>query len=205
MKDQDNNLPEELRIILSKYYDGLSTIEEENLLRKYFDKHVIPDSLIADKTILSFNNQDKNPTFNSNSEIWDAINKKGETQKHFRRTIRYAVSAAAVLIILISIGLSFYFTSGERSRLATDTYSNPEEAYKAVQKYLGFTSKKLSYAYTEMKPIEMLSVPSNAIRPFSEIDKNLNRLNELQRINSASKRLANFSIFSNYIDVNDKN
>lgn len=205
MKKEDYILPEEIRSILSKYYEGLSTIEEERTLRKYFSEHDIPESMIVDQTLLSFSNQNDNLEFLSNNEFWDAIHENESKRFRIKSTILLASSIAASLIILVSVGLSIYFTSEKRNNIAIDTYSNPEEAYKVVQKYLGFTSKKLSYAYTEMKPMEMLSVPSEAIKPFSEIDKNLNRLNALDRINSTSRRLENISVFSNYINVNDKN
>ncbi len=205
MKKEDYILPEEIRSILSKYYEGLSTIEEERTLRKYLSEHDIPESMIVDQTVLSFSNQDDNLEFLPNNELWEAIHVNESKRFRLKQTILFASSIAASLIILVSVGLSIYFTSEKRDNIAVDTYSNPEEAYKAVQKYLGFTSKKLSYAYTEMKPMEMLSVPSEAMKPFSEIDKNFNRLNALDRINSTSRRLENISVFSNYINVNDKN
>ncbi len=205
MKKEDYILPEELRSILSKYYEGLSTIEEERTLRKYYGEHDISVPTIVDQTVLSFSKQDDNLVLFPNNELWKAIRESESKRLRLKRTILFASSVAASIIILLSVGLSFYFIPEKKEDLAVDTYSNPEEAYKAVQKYLGFTSKKLSIAYTEMKPMEMLSVPSEAMKPFSEIDKNFNRLNALDRINSTSRQLENISVFSNYINVNDKN
>lgn len=205
MKKEDYILPERIKDLLAKYYEGLSSIEDERTLRKYFDEQDIPESLITDRKVLSFNNQDENLDYFPNNELWDTIKKNDAKQNSIKRVIRIASSIAASLIILLSIGLGLYYSSEKSENLVADTYSSPEEAYKAVQKYLGFTSKKLSYAYTEMKPFEMLSAPSEAMKPFSEIDKTFNRLNALDRINSTTKRLENISIFSNYINVNDKN
>ncbi len=205
MKKEEQILPEEIRSILLKYYEGLSTIDEERTLKKYLKEHDIPEPMIADETVLSLSNQDYSPNFLSDDEIWESIRESESKRLRLKRTILFVSSVAASIIILISVGLSIYFTPEKKENLALDTYSNPEEAYKAVQKYLGFTSKKLSYAYTEIKPIEMLSMPSEAMKPFSEIDKNINRLNALDRINSTSKRLENISVFSNYINVSDKN
>lgn len=206
MKKEDYILSDEIKCILSKYYEGISSIEEERKLRKFLSEHDIPESMIVDQTLLSFSNHDDNLDYFANNELWEAIRANESKRLSLKRTILIATSVAASIIILISVGLSFYYTQEKKHSLAVvDTYSNPEEAYRAVQKYLGFASKKLSYAYTEIKPIELLSVPSEAMKPFSEIDKNINRLNALDRINSTSKRLENISVFSNYINVNDKN
>ena len=197
-------LPDNIKCILSKYYDGTTTIEEEKLLKKYFVEDEIPSSLFADQAILSMGTPDEVAVY-PNNELWDVIRQSEMKQTHFRKTIRLVSTIAASLLITLSVGIGYFLTSEKKNFMATDTYSNPEEAYKAVQKYLGFASTKLSYAYTEIKPIEKLSIPSDALNSFYDIDKNFHRLNGLKKLNHASKELERFSRLNDIIRINENN
>ena len=203
MKDEEYILPDNIKDILSRYYDGFTSLEEERFLKKYFAEHQIPESLLADKAILSIANSDELTIVPAN-EIWAKIKRNEIQQNRFKRGIRIVSSAAASLIILISIGTWYYLSSEKQSNIATDTFTNPEEAYKVVQKYLGLASSKLSYAYTEIKPIEKLAIPSEALQSFSEIEKKMQPLNQLNRIESTSRKLEHFSIITDLLEV-DKN
>lgn len=205
MKKEQNILPENIKSILFRYYEGLTSIEEERLLKKYFMEHQIPESLLTDQAILSNGVQTEIP-FNLTNELWDKIKQNELTQSRFRLTIRMASSIAASILILISLGVGYYLASySPKDILVLDTYSNPEEAYKVVQKYLGFASTKLTYAYNEIKPIERLKIPSEAIISFSEIDENFNRLNGLDKLNLTSQELKRFSKFNEIIRVDENN
>jgi len=202
MTSKDYILSENIKRILKKYYDGLTSIEEERLLRKYFVENQIPESNLTDKALLSFVNEDEISVFPTN-EIWEKI-KAHEKREHKRRkSIRILSSIAASILVVFSLSV-WYFYPMKQNKLLTDSYSNPEEAYKAVQKYLGLVSTKLSYAYTEMKPIEKLSIPSETMQSFSSINKSFQRLKQLDRIGATTHELERFSIISDLIVV-DKN
>lgn len=204
MNKEENILPDYIKDILSKYYDGLTSIEEEKLLKKYFLEHKIPESLLTDQSILYASRKEEIYLF-PNNELWDKIKQNESKHNRYRKTVRLISSLAASLLIMISLGIGFYLSFEKKSIIVADTFSNPEDAYKAVQKYLGFTSTKLSYAYTEIKPIEKLSIPCDAIQPFSDIDKNLQRLNHLNRLKSTSQKLERFSIITDFIKVDENN
>jgi hypothetical protein len=203
MKNGEYILPEDIKCILSKYYDGMTSLEEEKLLKKYFKDHQIPESQFADQAILSFTKPD-NISLYPAKDIWEKIKQSETSSNRYKALIRMASSIAASIIILISIGTWYYISSDTHNKLATDTYSNPKDAYKTVQKYLGFTSSKLSYAYQGIKPIEKLAIPGEAIKPFEDIDKNIMRLNQLNRLNKTSKEMEHLSIITDIIKV-DKN
>lgn len=204
MNKEENILPDYLKDILSKYYDGLTSIEEDKLLKKYFLEHAIPDSFLTDQAILYASRQEEISLF-PNNELWNVIKQHESKHNRYRKTVRLISTIAASLLIMVSLGIGFYLSTEKQSSIAKDTFSNPQDAYKAVQKYLGFTSTKLSYAYTEIKPIEKLSIPCDAIQPFSDIDKNLQRLNHLNRLKSSSQKLERFSIITDFIKVDENN
>jgi len=201
MTSNENILPEDIKGILLKYYDGLTNLEEDQLLRTYFVENAIPESYLTDKILLSFVNEDEYSVFPTN-EIWERIKNQDKKDRKRRKRIRAISSIAASILIVLSIGIwSFYPTTPDKQ--LTDSYSNPEDAYKAVQKYLGFVSSRLSYAYMEMKPIEKLSIPSEAMQPFSSIDQSFQRLKLFNRIGVTTRELERFSTISDIIAVDN--
>lgn len=203
MNDEKYMLPDDIKNLLSRYYDSLTSLEEEKLLKKYFTEHQITRSLLPDQAILSLTNSDE-PTLVPANEIWDKIKRNEIKKNRTKKIIAIASSAAASLLIVVTMSTWLYLSSEKSNNLATDTFTNPEEAYRVVQKYLGLASTKLSYAYTEMKPIEKLAIPSEALHSFSAIDRNLQRLNQLDRIGNTTQRIGRFSIITDLMDV-DKN
>lgn len=201
MTNNESILPENIKRILTKYYDGHTSLEEERLLRKYFAENPISDSNLTYKTLLSFGTDNGYHAFPSD-EIWKKIKDKERAEQKQRKSIKIISSIVASIIVVLSIGVLCFYPVNQENRL-TDSYSNPEDAYKAVQKYLGFVSSRLSYAYMEMKPIEKLSIPSEAMQPFSSIDQSFQRLKLFNRIGVTTRELECFSTISDIIVVDN--
>jgi hypothetical protein len=195
MTEYNEILPENIKCILSKYYEGLTSIDEERQLRLYFDNQGIPEANVADKTLLSHIKNDEfvNPSV---TEIWIKIRASEEKVDLRRKAIRFYTSIAASILVIISLSIGYNLYTTKHDHLTADTFKNPEEAYKVVQKYLGLVSTKLSYAYIEMKNIEKLSIPSETMQSFSEIDINIQRLSLLDKLGSSSHEIERFSILS---------
>jgi len=198
-----NILPEEIKILLNKYYEGTTSLEEERKLKTYFNVENIPEDYYSDKTIFSFKRSNELSILPEN-ELWNKINEHAKKKKNSRRTIRVITSMAASLLVLFTFSTWYFISSKKQSNLTYDTCSNPEEAYRIAQKYLGFASHKLSYAYNEIKPIRNLAIPSEAMQPFSEINKNLEHLNQLETINKSTSSLEHLAVFNDIVNV-DKN
>jgi hypothetical protein len=192
-------LPDNIKEILTRYFDGFTSLEEEKLLRKYFTEHHIPLTLKADQAILSFHRSDEVNLLPA-AEIWRKIKQSEVRQNRIKKLIRVTTSVAASLII-ISACTWYYYSSSNHNNLAKDTYTNPEDAYRIVQKYLGFTSSKLSIAYNEMKPIEKLAIPGYLMAPLTDINNDLQPLNLFNRLNSATKKLEHLSVITNLLEL----
>jgi hypothetical protein len=193
-------LPDSIKSILLKYYDGLTSIEEERLLKDYFGKQPIPESNLADKTLLSITSNEE-VLFIPNSEIWESINLFEVQKARRRKNIRLFMSTAASLLLIFSLGIGYNIYSSKKNMLPSDTYKSPEEAYKTVQKYLGLVSSKLSYAYTEMRPMEKLSIPGETMQSFIQIDNNFQKLKQLDRFSTATREIVHLSIISEVVAV----
>jgi len=203
MNNEFQILPEEIKILLKKYYDGETSLEEERNLKAYFKEHQVSENCYSDKTLFSFQNTNELHILPEN-ELWNKIKGGEKKQKGNRNVIRVVSSVAASLILLFTVFAWYYTSSRKHNELVLDTCSNPEEAYRIAQKYLGLASNKLSYAYNEIKPIENLAIPSKAMQPFSEINKNLEPLNQLKTLNKSTSSLEHLAVFDEIVNI-DKN
>ena len=49
----------EIKILLEKFYEGLTSLEEERILRDYFRNQSVPEELISDKDLFLFTDSEK--------------------------------------------------------------------------------------------------------------------------------------------------
>jgi len=203
MNNEFQILPDEIKTLLKNYYEGGTSLEEERKLKTYFKEHRIPEGYYSDKTLFSFQNTNELSILTEH-ELWRNIKSYEKKKKVNRSVIRVIYTLAASLLVLFTILAWYYTSSRKQNEIVQDTFTNPEEAYRIAQKYLGFASHKLSYAYNEIKPIRNIAIPSKAMLPFSKINKNLEHLNQLETINKSTSRLEYLTVFNDIVNV-DKN
>lgn len=148
--------PEELKILLEKYYEGASSREEELMLKEYFSREEVPEELRRDREIFRF--------FLDSAEIPDAPSgfeeriieridrQRSEAKFNWKRRILTVMSAAASLIIIISA--TWFFTRDRRA--IRDTYSDPQIAYAEAMKILYEVSVKLNKGTSPLGKIGVL-------------------------------------------------
>ena len=118
--------------------------------------------------------------------------------------IKLVTSVAASVVLIVSISFWYSINQQHKNVYAKDTFTDPKEAYLVAQKYLGLVSSKLSYACAEIKPIEKLGIPSKLIKPIDCINQEIYHLNQLNSIQKSASLLEQFSVFSDYINVDSK-
>ncbi|MHC1704630.1 MAG: hypothetical protein AB9846_12040 [Tenuifilaceae bacterium] len=203
MSSQDKIVPDNIKVILQKYYDGLSSIDEEKLLKDYFSVNDSDPSRIPDQQLFTFLNQ-KNDSFISNEKLWKGIQKNENKKQKQVRIIKFFYSAAASIIIIFSLSLWYLLYEPTKTNIVADTYSNPEEAYKVARKYLGFVSSNLSNAYTEIKSIEKLEIPSEVMQSFNKINESFDQLSQFNKLRESTIKMEKISAISDYINITDE-
>lgn len=120
-----------IEILLEKYFDGETSISEENELRKYFSSADVSSHLIQYKPMFAY--------------FSVAAAQKSEDKKN----IRFAKSKAAWLSIAASIAVIVGVVAYVQNRNATaspdmGTYDNPEVALKETQRALAMLSNHVN-------------------------------------------------------------
>ena len=129
--------------LLEKFYDGTSSLEEEQQLRQYFSSDNLPEHLKSLKP--QFCHPDFFITHHKTREKLKAdlectirSAEKKSTKDKRNRLIFSMAAAAAVLLLMIGI------LSTPEPKKIEDTFNNPEQAYEEARRALLYVSEHLS-------------------------------------------------------------
>jgi len=141
--------------ILEKYFQGETTIAEENHLREYFSSSNVAQHLEQYKPMFGYFSQVKQQK--STQEI------PLQTKK---RNVAW-LSIAAAVVVLLSIGT--YFSVSEKNTAPAvaqselGTYDDPEEALAATQKALALLSSNVNVGIESVQYIKEYEQSKNKI------------------------------------------
>ncbi len=142
--------------ILEKYFQGETTIAEENQLKEYFSSPNVAQHLEQYKPMFGYFSQAKE--HKSTYEI------PLETKK--RNVAWLSIAASAVLLL----GIGTYFFVSEKNDTAVvasqtelGTYDDPEEALKATQKALALLSNNVNVGIESVQYIKEYEQSKNKI------------------------------------------
>ena len=166
--------------LLERYFDGNTSLEEEKILKEFFQGDDIPQHLVSLKESFNYFSQE-----NTKDELDDSFDQKILSKiNHFdisnkrqerRRTLYYISGVAASLLIIISIFTNFNpFTN----RLS-ETLENPEAAYLETRKALLFVSGALNRG---VKPVENIAKFEDGIEQLSKVRSLRTGMEEVEKI-----------------------
>jgi len=130
--------------LLEKYFEGETTLAEENELKIYFSSAAVASHLKQYQSLFKYYASEKNQNFKV--EL-DGLKVK-------KRPIVWISIAASVLVLL---GLGFYtFNSAtnDKTNQGLGTYDNPEEAFKETQKALAMLSNHVNVGIESIQYVE---------------------------------------------------
>jgi hypothetical protein len=166
---------EELKDLIGKYYDGITTSAEEKVLREYFSMNS-PEGFEAEKEIFSYYRSIPvvpEPSDDLEARILGRINAMESTRgsDRHRRYLVPLLSVAASLFILTGLWL-FYQNRSE----SIDTYNDPAIAYAETMKILYSVSVQLNRGARDMEPLSKLSdITEKSIKTLSKSSQKIER------------------------------
>jgi hypothetical protein len=144
-----------IKQLLEKYFDGTTTIEEENVLKSYFTSANVAPHLESYRSLFVYFKQEQNVQFDQDIH-WTSVQSK-----------RYNWLIAASIAILIGVGTLFaLMTDQSTTELAqTDlgTYTTPEEAYEATQNAITLVAGHLNTGIESMEYLNEYEQSKNLI------------------------------------------
>ena len=120
-----------IKILIDKYFNGNTTITEENQLKNYFSNENVADDLKQYQPIFQYFSTQEKVTFEPNI-----------TLKSNKKPVYY-LSIAASIILLIGLG-TYFKMNNTSSNNDLGSYDSPEVAFKETQKVLQMLSSNVN-------------------------------------------------------------
>ncbi len=138
--------------LIEKYFDGETSIAEENELQVYFSSPGVAQHLEQYQPVFGYFAQAKTQQFTQNVAL--------KTKKRKRAAW---LSVAASVVVLFGIGTFMY--TNEKAAASEDlgTYDDPEQAFAATQKALALVSEKVNQGRESVGYIKAYEQSKNRI------------------------------------------
>jgi hypothetical protein len=129
--------------LLEKYFQGETSIAEENELRNYFSSSNVAQHLEQYKPIFGYFSLAKGHQFTPEIPLQSK-----------KRNVAW-ISIAASVVVLLGIGTYAYYSSDVVTKSKDlGTYDDPEEAFRATQKALSLLSDNVNVGIESVQYIQ---------------------------------------------------
>lgn len=174
---------DEVKRLLQRYFNGESTISEEQQLLAYFRSGKVAKEVAQYAEFFGGISELANTANDSNieEEVMDYILENENREKTHYRTMWKRVTGIAASIIIVLGGFLFY---QEQKKPFDDTFKDPEQAYAYASETLQFVSAKYNKGLAELSNFKKLGLASKPIQkgtePVVEFYEGLDKLDSIQ-------------------------
>ena len=177
---------QEIERLLEKYFEGESTLSEEEQLRKFFASGNVPERWNDLARYFTYFDQEKDlsmmdPSFDESIMEKVKESKLGAIMDIHRPWIYWISGIAATILILLAIFVKF----DPISKRVEDTYKDPQLAYNEAKKILLFVSAKFNQGTKNLGSIQALETGLTELKPvgaYNKVANEVKRLNEVERV-----------------------
>lgn len=167
-----------IETLLERYWSCVSTLEEEEELRKFFSSENVPDHLKEYENLFKYYEAEKksislDSTFDL--ELVEKIKSQKPSNKSRRIVFNYLKVAAAVAMVMVASFLFRQNLAPENRPELMGTYEDPQEAYEETKRVLMLVASKLNKG---KKYTETLSNFNEAEQKIKGVDTDENNNNE---------------------------
>jgi hypothetical protein len=135
---------DKIEILLEKYFEGETTLAEENELKTYFSSAAVAPHLQQYQPLFDYYTTEKSRNFEG----------KFVAPKSRKRPIIW-ISIAASVVVLLGVGIyTFNGMHDINTNQELGTYDNPEEAFKETQKALAMLSNQVNVGIESIQYVE---------------------------------------------------
>ena len=141
-----------MEALLEKYFEGETSIAEENELKNYFSSSNVASHLEQYKPLFGYFVEAKNEKFEKNISF---ISKKKKMAW---------LSIAATIVVMIGIGTyTFLNVNDVKENKELGTYEDPKEALEATQKALAMLSNNVNTGIEGMQYIKVYEMTKDKV------------------------------------------
>jgi hypothetical protein len=172
---------QKIHILLQKYFDAETTLDEENELITYFSSGEVDETLKMYVPMFSGIKElsvDENPDLGD--DLMNYILESEHKEKLKYRWMWQIVTGIAASVVLVMLAVNFYSSKNQWS----DTFKDPDQAYVEASRTLHFVAGKYNQGFAQLRPIGKIE---SAVNPLSSGMKTLNK--GFDQMNDLNKKL----------------
>jgi hypothetical protein len=159
--------------LLTKYWACETSLEEEKLLRQYFEGGNIPAQFKETATLFQYFAESKKKSieelsFDGAKFAEPPLKKDGKVRSLIYNSMRIAAGIAVLMIAIWFVRSEVRETD---SAGLVDTYDNPQVAFEETKKALMIISKGIGKAEEETKKINLFNEAQEEIQKSSQDEK----------------------------------
>ncbi|MFH0761758.1 MAG: hypothetical protein V2A67_09680 [Bacteroidota bacterium] len=182
----------EIKILLQKFFDGMTTPEEEMILEEFFLSGQAHPGLETEermfREILNIRNKEIPVPEDLEFLVLNRLAPlQNQPERSRKRIIYYMMSAAAIIVLLIS---SVIFLNRQDQSM---TISDPKLAYSESREALEMVSSMLNRGTAGLSTLNKLNTAVKPLQNLSSIDKAANELSILSKFGDALESAQKFA------------
>ena len=152
-----------IKKLLEKYYDGGTTLEEEAVLRDYFNNEEVPQELQKYQSQFMFYQRERDVKF----ENYDFELGKTKPKQSINKRLYWIPAAAAAILLIISMLLFLLQNPFSHKQSNVITVTDPDSTYEITQYALYAVSKNLNEGFGKLNKLEYLEDGMNALKKIN--------------------------------------
>ncbi len=164
----------EIEILLARYFEGETTLQEENTLREFMLGADVPENLLVHQPLFRYFEQSGQETTNEKdfmhkfeAMIVPAVADTKTVQLHPRPNQIVFISSIAAGVLLV-VGLFFTFMNDySRKNKSVPNTPDTEIAYQQTQEALLFVSGNLNNGIRQVQKLESLDIAMSSIQKIN--------------------------------------
>lgn len=146
---------DKIEILLEKYFEGETSIVEENQLKDYFSSSDVAQHLQQYKPLFGYFSAARQQEF---TQVVPLISKN----RAKKRTTMW-LSIAASVVVLLGAGTFTYFNYDTNQQQDLGTYDDPEVAFRETQKALSLLSENVNVGIESVQYIQEYETAKNKV------------------------------------------
>jgi hypothetical protein len=180
---------ERIKYLLDRFYEGLSSTEEEQELSGLLQDESLPEEFLSDRELFASFTEANAPIDvpeGLEEGIMEMIEREDRKESRVRRINIYSISGlAAGLLIILSVYLGFLRDNSYNS-LAEFAVEDPLQAYEETKKALDLISEKWSVGTSELKNLnEVQQGIQKSVQPMQKLSSGSREINLLGNLRKA--------------------
>lgn len=191
----------EIKLLLEKYYEGRTNLEEERQLKAYLLSPVADPQFATEAHMfghLAKAKQETLPTAVKEKILHRLQHTNVLPYYRTRQFWYYATGIAATLLILFTIAISFYQQPADKDSLAGTNYTRAEaqEAVLQTQQALAYVGTKFTQGTKPLKELDKLQNTQVRMQKLGKLHRNVKTINHnMDKASESLKEVEKLSKF----------